>query len=65
MTGAEYECKFEPTKDTPYLALTGEITGVFCDHFGENRPRHNGTALSCVTDSVAWNFVNMSQGLSY
>ena len=45
VTGAEYECKFEPTKDTPYLALTGELWGVFCDNFGENRPCHTSTAL--------------------
>ena len=30
--------RFELTKYTPYLALTGE-------HLGENRPRYNGTAL--------------------
>ena len=31
VTGAEYECKFEPTKDTTYLALTDELYmyGVF------------------------------------
>ena len=45
MTGAEYECKFEPTKDAPYLALTGEVWGVFCDDFEENRLCYNGTTL--------------------
>ena len=45
MTGAEDECKFETTKDTPYLALTGELWGVFRDDFGENRLRYNGTTL--------------------
>ena len=24
------------TKDTPYLALTGKLWGVFCEHFVEN-----------------------------
>ena len=28
--------EFQPKKDTPYLALAGELWGVFCDHFGEN-----------------------------
>ena len=32
-------------KDTSYLALTGELWGVFCKYFGENWPRYNGTAL--------------------
>ena len=45
MTGAEFECKFQSTKDTPYLALTGELWDVFCDDSGENWPRYNGTAL--------------------
>ena len=31
MTVAEYEWKLEPTKDTPDLALMGELMGVFCD----------------------------------
>ena len=35
---------FEPTTDTPYLALTGELWGVFCYHFGENWC-YNSTAL--------------------
>ena len=42
MIGAEYECKFEPTKG--YLALTDELWGVFCDDFGENQLRDNDTA---------------------
>ena len=31
VTVAEYECKFEPTKDTANLAIMGEQWGVFCD----------------------------------
>ena len=31
--------------DTPYLALTGELWGVYCEDFGETWPRYNGTAL--------------------
>ena len=33
------------TKDTPYLALTGELRGIFCEYMWENWPRYNGTAL--------------------
>ena len=33
------------SKDTPYLALTGEIRGVYCKSFAENWLRFNGTAL--------------------
>ena len=33
------------SKDTPYLALTGELWGVICEDLGENWPLYNGTAL--------------------
>ena len=33
------------TKDIPYLALTGELWGIFCEYLWENLPRYNGTAL--------------------
>ena len=42
---AEYESDAGSTKDTPYLALMGELWGVFCGYFWENWPRYNGTAL--------------------
>ena len=45
VTEAEYEYKFEPTKDTPYLTWTGELLGVFCDGFGENLQHLNGIRL--------------------
>ena len=32
-------------KDTPYLALTGELSGIFCKYLLENWPRYNSTAL--------------------
>ena len=41
-------------KDTPYLALTGELWGVFCEDFGENWPRYNGTALYVGHDPVIY-----------
>ena len=43
MTAAESESDF--TTDTLYLALMGELWVVFCEDFGENWPRYNGTAL--------------------
>ena len=44
-TDAEYQSQAKPTKHTPYLALTGELWGVFHEYFGENWPRYNGTTL--------------------
>ena len=32
-TQAEYQSDDGFTKDTPYLALTGELWGVFWEHF--------------------------------
>ena len=31
--------------DSPYLALTGKLWGAYCEDFGENWQRYNGTAL--------------------
>ena len=45
MTAAEPVSVFNLTTDTPYLALTGELWGVYCDDCGENWPRFNSTAL--------------------
>ena len=42
---AQYQSDAGTTKDTPYLALTGELWGVFCEYLWENQPRYNGTAL--------------------
>ena len=39
--------------DTRYLALTGELWGVYCDDMGENWPRYNGTALYMI-DMTIW-----------
>ena len=33
------------TKNNPYLALVGELWGVFCEYLWENWPHYNGTAL--------------------
>ena len=42
---AEYKSDFKFTRDNPYLARTGELWSVFCEYFGGNWPRYNGTAL--------------------
>ena len=44
-TEAEYQWELEPIKDTPYLALTGVLRTIFCNHFGVNWMCYNGTAL--------------------
>ena len=44
-TMAESESDIRITTVTPYLTLTGELLGVFCDDFGENWVRYNSTAL--------------------
>ena len=44
MTMAERKSNIRLTKDTPYLALTGELWGVFWEDFEENWPRYNSTA---------------------
>ena len=36
VTEVQYKSEFESTKDTPYLALMGELWGVFCEDFREN-----------------------------
>ena len=39
MASVGYRAEFEPTKNTPYLALTGELWSVFCEYFGEKNDR--------------------------
>ena len=45
MTEMKYAPEVIFTKDTTYLALTGELWGVFCEDMGGNWPRYNDTAL--------------------
>ena len=33
-TEAEYQSNARSTKDTPYLALTGELWGIVCEYLG-------------------------------
>ena len=51
---AEYQSDAGTTKDTPYLALTGELWGVFCEYLWENQPRYNGTALYFCWEEQYW-----------
>ena len=36
VTKAEYASGFQHTKDTPYLALAGELWGAYCGNIGQN-----------------------------
>ena len=42
---AESKSDIRTTTDTPYLALTGELWGDYCEDLWEHWPRYNGTAL--------------------
>ena len=48
-TQAEYQSDDVSTKDAPFLALTDELWGDFCDLFLENWQRYNDTALDYVS----------------
>ena len=41
----ESDRTFRLTQDNPYLALAGELWGVYCEDLEEKLPRYNGTAL--------------------
>ena len=43
---------FELTKDTSYIALTGELCGACWEYFGEKILRWNGTALQLTISST-------------
>ena len=36
VTKAEHKSEVTITKDTPYLTLTGDLWGVYCEHIREN-----------------------------
>ena len=46
MTAAERKSDFKLTKVTEYIALTGELWGVYYENFKENWQRYNDTALN-------------------
>ena len=43
---------FELTKDTPYLALSGELWSVFCEYFNRNWPCYKGFLLYDMVQKV-------------
>ena len=45
MTEAKYASEVIFSKDTPYIALMGELWSIFCEALSENWLRYNGTAL--------------------
>ena len=45
-TEAKYQLQTGSPKYTPYLALTGEPWGIFCDYLWENWQRYNSTTLN-------------------
>ena len=45
MTAGESRSDFKLLTDTPYLAPTGELWGVYYENYEENWPGYNGTAL--------------------
>ena len=49
---AEYQSDAGSTNDTLYLALMGELWGVFCEYLSENWPHFNGTTLYLNIDRL-------------
>ena len=45
MTTAKHKSEVRLTKDTPYLALTGVLRGVYCENFRGVWPRYNDIAF--------------------
>ena len=52
-------------KGIPYLALTGELWGVYCDDLGKNWPRYNGTALYVPMSHNKRLFEKMAKNLNF
>ena len=52
IVAAESESNFRIKMDTPYLVLTGELWGVYCEDFGEDLPRYDGNTLYKVLDHI-------------
>ena len=43
---------FELTKDTPYLALSGELWSVFYEYFNRNWPCYKGFLLYVINSDM-------------
>ena len=56
---------FELTKDTPYLALSGELWSVFYEYFNRNWPCYKGFLLyvlvAICSFSQAWLHVGLDK----
>ena len=56
ITVAESESDIKITAGTPYLALQGDLWGVYCEDLGENWPRYNRIALYVTNLGHPWYF---------
>ena len=55
MIATKRKSDFKITIDTPYLVLTSELWGVYCEDLGENWPRYDGThSLGLHEDVIKW-----------
>ena len=52
---------FELTKDTPYLALSGELWSVFYEYFNRNWPCYKGFLLYNDNEDNAGALYNKAQ----
>ena len=59
----ESESNIRITTYTTYLALTGELCGVYREGFGENWPLYNGTALYYEINMPCYILVHLSDGM--
>ena len=62
ITEVKYASEVIFTKDTPYLTLTDELWGVFCEDLGESWPRYNSTALYLKPQ---WQLFAHANGMGY
>ena len=53
---------FELTKDTPYLALSGELWSVFYEYFNRNWSCYKGFLLYVFKDYTFKNLYHIFQG---
>ena len=54
---------FELTKDTPYLALSGELWSVFYEYFNRNWSCYKGFLLYLLIQKVSRNPIQRQQAI--
>ena len=54
---------FELTKDTPYLALSGELWSVFYEYFNRNWSRYKGFLLYQYFTGCQAVYINIYTGI--